>query len=181
MNANLQKDLYPFTEHPFRLDRYFVRELSIRVKPEFSNAFEEYAPTEPPSLMMQVGHGFKQDNPRKWRFELTIKTNETPPGSFPYEVNATIVGYFTMADTMSLENVPATALLNGPSILYSTARDIILGLSSRTGFPSLLLPTIIPAEPSVVGSEETKNRRPKAKKPERNRAASKRSRSKSTD
>jgi len=95
--------------------------------------------------------------------------------SFPYELKATIVGFFTMNDSIPTDIVPKNALLNGPSILYSTARDLIMSLSSRTGFPSLLLPTIIPSEPLEMETEVVAKRIPKAKKPARTKAASKRS------
>lgn len=134
---------------PLQLDRYFLKELSYALNPGF-----ELGPNMPrkditvPVVNIGVMHAERNpDNPRQWMFEVLIDLPEPEEGKFPYSVQATIIGFFTVSDRYPEERVERLAKTNGPALLYSSAREIVASITGCSPYPQLILPAVTFIQP----------------------------------
>lgn len=143
---------------PLQLDRYFLKELHFALNPGFEegipvprNKFE--IPTVNIGVMSMVRN---PNNPRQWRFELLVDLLDPDTGRFPYKVQATMVGFFTVSERYPAEKVERLAKTNGPSLLYSSAREIIAFATGCSPYPQLTIPavTFIQPEKAVAAGKD---------------------------
>jgi preprotein translocase subunit SecB len=160
---------------PLQLDRYFLKELSYGLNPGF-----ELGPNMPrkditiPSVNIGLMHAERNpDNPRQWMFEVLVDLQEPEEGKFPYSVEATIIGFFTVSDRYPEERVERLAKTNGPALLYSSVREIVASITGCSPYPQLILPAVTFIQPEkgvpttkVVGAlPSIKEARKAARKP----------------
>jgi preprotein translocase subunit SecB len=134
---------------PLQLERYFLKELRYGLNPGF-----ELGPNMPrkditvPSVSIGVMYSERNpENPRQWMFEVLVDLQEPEEGKFPYKVQATLVGFFTVSDRYPEERVERLAKTNGPALLYSSAREIIASVTGCSPYPQLILPAVTFLQP----------------------------------
>jgi preprotein translocase subunit SecB len=103
---------------------------------------KELRATVMPEMTVLVDAEQNPDNDLQWRLELTIELGESEDRTFPYKIAATVVGYFQLDRKTPKAEAEDLAKVNGASILYSTAREVIASATSRTHYPRLMLPTV---------------------------------------
>jgi preprotein translocase subunit SecB len=132
---------------PLQLEHYFLKELSFSLTSNLE--------TPPPGdvsydrLDVEVNATTKtrDGNPRRWRCELSIKAKYNKRAKHPYNFAIGYVGFFSIRDEVPTEYVETIAKANAPAVLYSAAREALVILCSRPGFPAVLLPSITFVEP----------------------------------
>jgi preprotein translocase subunit SecB len=127
---------------PLQLERYYVKELSCAVRDSFIDRQDQQGPYSSPRMQANLNEEQIGDDPRHWRFELMVSSNDDGGDTFPYQVHVVLVGYFRVAEHYPEARVSTLARVNGPAVLYSAAREALVMLTSRTGYPGLMLPTI---------------------------------------
>jgi len=128
---------------PLQLNRYFVKELSYVVKEDFDGRYDQTAEFPYPQLSAKVRSTRGEADPRAWRFELTVESEDARSEEFPYSLRIVLVGEFAVAESYPAERADLLANVNGPSLLYSAAREALLTVTGRSGFPAILLPSVL--------------------------------------
>jgi len=137
------------------LERYFYPKISIQADPK-------YSPSGTP-LLAEIGVNtqFKKvsEAERKWAVTIRIRTSakEYP---VPYKIDLSAVGYFRIAPNYPEAEMEKLIRIGGPTVLYSSARELILTISSRGPWG----PVFIPSMSFLETPKETQQ--PKGKKPE---------------
>jgi preprotein translocase subunit SecB len=91
--------------------------------------------------------------------KLEAEPNADTPG-FPYKLQITLVGVFD-GRQLPEEKREALVAVNGASMLYGVAREILLGLTSRAVQGAVMLPTVEFSQlaeqikPAVVGPTDS--------------------------
>jgi preprotein translocase subunit SecB len=82
-------------------------------------------------------------NPNEWRLWLTLKLgSDDPARPFAYEAEMQIQALIGVANHLPAEQKEVMALVNGFSILYSAAREMLLNITARSTYGPVSLPTL---------------------------------------
>ena len=159
---------------PLQLQDYFVAEFhfSLNSKYDVSKGLEKKL-EEMEATPQCHRH---TDNPLKWTVELELKYQPAAETNTPYIFSLTLVGYFEVSKTFDPNVVERLVHTNGPSVLYSIARELVREQTARGPDGPFILPTAsfltAPAEiaaPSVptpaAALPEEAAPKPRAKKP----------------
>ena len=126
----------------FHLRRYFVIQSSFKANREFeSNRLEE--------IGLDVDATMYQSKKQKnvWNITITIKTKDgTNPETCPYLFEVTLFGVFVCPQYLKMSkdervNFKKLFYVNGCSVLYSTARELIRGMTASGPYRPCILPT----------------------------------------
>lgn len=128
---------------PLQLHRYFIKELHYAVKAEFDGKYDQTAAFPYPQLTAQVTHVQNEETQRDWSFELAVKSEDSGSTEFPYTLKIVLVGYFSVREGYPPDRADMLAKVNGPSVLYSAAREALVTITGRSGFPAIVLPSVI--------------------------------------
>jgi preprotein translocase subunit SecB len=129
---------------PLRLNRYFLKALRFKLYDEFSHGLiPEGAEITVPAMDVGATCEHNPDNYRQWKVELNLNLTEPQEGSFPYKVDATLVGYFTVHEKFPDRDVEKLVKTSGTSLLYSTARDMVNAVTGRSSFAPMILPSAL--------------------------------------
>jgi len=101
-------------------------------------------------------------NRREWRVVLDILA-VSPDRSIPYKIDLQVIGFFEVETAFPEEKIPDLVRITGASILYSGAREFVLGITSRGPWPAVPLPTISFVEPDQKKQPEKRKTSKKAK------------------
>lgn len=150
------KALYQPMNSPLQLDRYFLKGLRFKLRPGYDQdrvpvSFNEMVP---PELEIGVLSAEQHpENPSQWRFEVSLELPAIADSDFPYTFETTMVGYFTVDDRYPAEHAERLARVNGPAVLYSSAREVIASITSRSPYPKLLIPSVTFLQPGTDGTQ----------------------------
>ena len=139
---------------PLQLDRYFLKSLHFQLRPGFDSGIRGFTPA-PPNIEVGVVCA-EQDpgNPKQWRFEVRIELPDEPSdGGFPYTIETTLVGFFTVSPHYPQETTELLARANGPALLYSCAREILASITGRSPYPKLTIPSVTFIQPELLPRE----------------------------
>jgi len=128
---------------PLQLNRYFIKELSYAVKGSFEGRYNTTASFPYPQLSAKVRSTRNEMDGRAWSFELTVESDDSRSEEFPYSLRIVLVGEFSVAENYPPERSDMLARVNGPSLLYSAAREALVTITSRSGFPAIVLPSVL--------------------------------------
>ena len=130
--------------NPLQLEDYYLTKLHIDWR----------APAKPEVNVEEIKTGLDYDvaihAKEKHRYKLDLRIRLTETGKeqkdVGYVVEADIVGLFGFDETCDKETREKLIRLNGVSILYSTFRGILGGMTGMFQGRRLTLPTIMPNE-----------------------------------
>lgn len=143
--------LYRPTISPLQLDRYFLKGLHFQLKHGFDRG--RVSPEQFAAPQLEIGViSAEEEEPLRWRFEVSVELPDLPESEFPYQVETTLVGYFTMSDSCPPEHAERLARVNGPAVLYSCAREIVASITGRSPYPKLLIPSVTFIQPEVAAN-----------------------------
>ena len=84
-----------------------------------------------------------KEQQRRWRIELGVTFSAKGVKRPAYKGEVRYVGFFTVAADYPDNKIPHLVAVTGPSILYSSIRELVALLTGRSPVrPSVLLPTI---------------------------------------
>ncbi len=149
------------TNSPLQLEEYFLEKLQFTLVtvPMPLEALPKFD-----RLELEVkGKCVRRDNDiRRWKCDLTIRSRATKPkGTYPYSFEVGFVGFYRVLDAFPEKLIEAAINANGPAILYSAAREMLLVLTGRGRFPAILLPSITfikPPKKQAVKAKAAKKR-----------------------
>lgn len=157
---------------PLHLEYYFVKKLQFAIKEGFDREVQaQPSEVSPPRLQVSVHAEHNDDNSLRWRFELSIESNDETAENFPYTFGVTLVGLFRIDEGYPADNAEMLARVNAPSVLYSAAREMLTAVTGRGLHPAILLPSA-----SFVPVQESDAAPPDAKSSGSSRKSSKRKR-----
>jgi preprotein translocase subunit SecB len=84
----------------------------------------------------------KQKDRRKWIAALDVTVKPKGDVKLPYEIELQVVGHFTVSQQWAEEKIDQLVGVNGCTILYSAAREMVSNLTARGPFPSVLLTSV---------------------------------------
>jgi preprotein translocase subunit SecB len=147
------KALYTPMMSPLQLNRYFLKGLHFQLNDGYDR--DRVSPEHflPPELEIGVVSAEQDaDQPSQWRFEISVGMPWVADREFPYQVETTLVGYFTVSDSYPADQAERLARVNGPAVLYSCAREIVASVTGRCPYPKLVIPTVTFLTPDVVAT-----------------------------
>src|SRR5713101_1626253 len=128
-----------------QLTNYFVSELQFVANRDFKPDLPSTVTTDD----LQVAHQASAiaENKRQWQITLRVALNASPESNSPYSFLLEMVGFIEVAESLSDDRIERFAQINGTSLIFAAAREIIKAATSRGPFKPLLLPTVTFWEP----------------------------------
>ena len=130
-----------------RCHGYFVTGLMLTANPE-------YDPKKPTALNFEdlkiepAAEVLPEEQGKNlWRVTLQIQQNVEADKNVPYNFSVGLVGTFEVHPKFPADKVKQMASVNGSSILYSAARQILREAMHNGPFPALDLPAVRFIEP----------------------------------
>lgn len=127
---------------PISLLEYFATDLSFSANPNF-------APDKPAEIkegefavdarLQRIPKGTDE---RHWQLTLEIKHQAAPETNFPYSFRLVMVGFFNVASAVKPEDEERMTRIQGASVLYSMAREIVRAVTGRGPHRPVMLPTV---------------------------------------
>src|SRR6266446_3133106 len=108
---------------PLQLHDYFVAEFhfSLNSKYDVTKNLEKKL-EEMEAIPRCDRHA---DDPRTWTVVLELKYQPAAETNTPYVFSLTLVGFFKVSDSFEESMVERLVQTNGPSVLYSIARELV--------------------------------------------------------
>jgi preprotein translocase subunit SecB len=149
---------------PLQLLRYVVPEASCTATPTFDPTQPiDSAITAQLSVNAAVTRQKAPDNfpGHSWSVEVSISQTLKEGQNFPYTFKVSLVGFFTCRDDLPPEAEEERFVrVNGSSMLYGAAREIVRSLTARGPWGALFIPGIsfhdIPPKPEGDPPSPTK-------------------------
>lgn len=155
---------------PLKCRGYFVTELALTANPDYdvnkpsALDFKDLQVTSTADILPQ------EKEPRKsvWRLLLRVHQNVGIEKNAPYNFALVLLGHFEVHPDYPADKAKQLAEVNGSSILYSVARQILRDAMNNGPFRPLILPTVSfidmaappsanqVAEPTAAYAEEKK-------------------------
>lgn len=158
---------------PIRLRSYFLTDLHLQVRAKFDpNADtgwkeDDFQVEQKVERADSTSEGIGQ----VWQIDLTIRHQPAAEDNFPYAFRLSLVGFIEEASGLAKLDETAReriVRINGTSILYGAAREIVRAATGRGPHAPVLLPTVSFWDPPPSGRE---NAAPKPKRIGRTKAA----------
>ena len=97
----------------------------------------------PPSLQPTISFERQSANPNQWRLVLSLELGSRDAAkAFAYEAEMNVQGLVEVTGTLPEERKEQLALVNGFSLLYSAAREMLLNITARSRHGGVTLPTL---------------------------------------
>ena len=126
---------------PLLLEESYFDEVHVEAAPEYVPD-PEAAPRRH-GVEVQLGLATVDESPGLWRVSLDIRHKSVDDETPRYRFRLRAVGFFRyVADAQTEPDVARLMAANGASILYSSAREYLLLLTSRGPWGQLSLPTL---------------------------------------
>lgn len=140
---------------PIQLENYFIKALRFDLRAGFDSRESLDDKVALPDFNINSNVTQDTDDTRLCRCELTIELTDDPNNKFPYTFAIALVGIFRVSSKYSDDKVDLLIKVNAPSIMYSAAREIVLSISGRGGYPPVLLPSVsfVPSPDNVPASQ----------------------------
>lgn len=130
---------------PLQLVRYIAPEFSCKAVEHFDPEKPMTAPEDSFHVKMSADRikATKEGDRTLWTLELRIRQEVKPEQNFPYEFKIGLVGFFSFPDGASEDfDFDRFLKVNGSSILYGIAREILRSMTARGPWEEILLPTL---------------------------------------
>lgn len=125
-----------------QLEHYYLDELHFALTEKYGpETIDSEVPLRSEDVNVKVEAGQNPDNELEWIFRLNI-TLDDKESKFPYEFIIRLTGFFNVSEDCEPKMREQLATINGPSILFSAAREILATVSARSRFVSIFLPPV---------------------------------------
>lgn len=169
---------------PLQLEGYFLKKLSFTVddgllpQVETSKDVEigVEVPVEYPPISLAVEPEIRivDAGEKLWRCDLTVKCGDprkVKKSELPYSLEVGFVGLIRIAGSIPEDHAEQLVRVNGPALLYSAAREVVLTLTSRSPGPPFLLPSVTFLTPPPDAPAKAPKKRLASGKPDEKTAA----------
>ena len=142
---------------PLRLEKLFYTKLHIDANVDVKGS--EHAD----NIDTQVECHYQPDNPRLWMVVLRVRYGSDESH---YLIDLEVIGFFDVHCEYPEEKVKTLVSVNGPAVLYGSAREMVSNLTARGPHEMVDLPTVsfIDMAEEVSRKKPVKRRRKSMKK-----------------
>jgi hypothetical protein len=148
---------------PLTLERYFAERFEFTVNPKCDLRQPLELRIDDLQVKSRIDYlpeaqieAQSQNAARKAKISLGVCYQPAHEGNFPYSFRLDLVGFFAVATGLREVDPDRLLELNGSSILFGVAREMIASFTARGPFPLILLPSIsFPTEESAPSPTET--------------------------
>jgi preprotein translocase subunit SecB len=148
------------TSSPLHIEKYHLKELNFQVMQDVELSIEDIGKLEAPEIGIFANTEEVNSEDRRWKCEIIVKTKEKENSLYNFKIS--LVGFFVIVKDYPQEMVEQLAKFNCPSILYSTAREMLTTTIRRSPFPPVMLPSVM-FSPISNDEKETKLKKVKGK------------------
>jgi preprotein translocase subunit SecB len=128
-----------------QLTNYFVSELQFVANRDYKKDAPSSITADNLQVVQQASAN--AENNREWQITLRVALNASPESNSPYSFLVEMVGFISVEESVSEDRIERFARINGTSLIFAAAREIIRAATSRGPFAPLLLPTVTFWEP----------------------------------
>ena len=139
-----------------QLTNYFVSELQFAANREFKEDCPSSVTAD--DLQVTVQASPKAEDKREWQITLRIALNASPESNSPYSFLVEMIGFINVAESVSDDRIERFARINGTSLVFAAAREIIKAATARGPFKPLMLPTVTFWEPKQETAQPKSDR-----------------------
>ncbi len=125
---------------PLQLERYVFTKIEVEANPDF--VLQESPEEDPVTMRLDVGLGEHNGDPSRYQVSVGIHELRAENGALPYRISLQIVGQFVVAQDFKPDDLRKIVQVNGASMLYSAARELVMLVTGRGPWPAFQLPTI---------------------------------------
>ena len=125
---------------PLQLERYVFTKLEVEANPDYVP--QEAVADSPVKLRLDVGLGEHQEDPTKFQVIVGVDELRAEKGTLPYRIAFQTVGVFSVNKDFKHDDIKKIVQINGASMLYSAARELVLLITGRGPWSAYQLPTI---------------------------------------
>ena len=140
---------------PLKCHGYFLTGLTLIANPEYDKKKPTLLKFEDLKVDPSANALPEEQGKKLWRVALQIQQNVEPDKNAPYNFSIALVGTFEVHSKFPADKAKELAAVNGCSVLYSTARQILREAMYNGPFPALDLPTVrlIETEPPAPATQ----------------------------
>jgi|SRR5690606_26427356 len=124
----------------FTLEHIFYPETTVKANIDYDREHDT-PPSEPEVKITIPQHVGDQEDPIL-QIVLTVAVSAASP-SDRYEIAVLCVGRFKSSEDISFQDFAKQVIVSGPNMLYSAAREHVLGLTSRSAWGEFNLPAVV--------------------------------------
>lgn len=127
---------------PINLLEYFVTDLALSANPEF--AVERPIETKEGDFEVKVRQqpAPKEADDHRWQVTLEIIHQSVKGTNAPYAFRVVMVGFFKSESYVKPEDEERMVRIQGASVLYGMAREIVRAMTGRGPHRPVILPTV---------------------------------------
>lgn len=138
---------------------YYATDLSFAANREYRPGEEVQFRAEDFTTVPLVQWVPTEEEPRRWQVTLEVKHEPIAGVNFPYGYRVVLVGFFHVDSAVAAEDEERFVRIQGASVLYGMAREIVRAVTGRGPHRPVLVPTVSfydpPPNPPASESEET--------------------------
>lgn len=132
---------------PLQLIRYWIDDLEIHAHRQFDVENEESDFLDSLDVNANVSEldppeGISGDLGLFWLVSLSIKVGDDAKVTDPYDIRLNLSGIVQTSPKLVSENLRRIVDVNGPSMLFGVAREIVRNLTASGPFPAVLFPSV---------------------------------------
>lgn len=124
----------------FTLEHLFYPETTVKANFDFQRGYD--APFSEPEVTVTIPQQVGGSEQPVLQVMLTIFVRVASPAD-AYEIATVTVGRFISNGTLTTQEFVQQVILSAPNILYSSTREHILGITSRSAWGEFTLPAIV--------------------------------------
>lgn len=130
---------------PLQLRKYYVEEFYCKANDRFSKERQ----IETADLKVSFESAVSEHDPLKRKIRLFIEQDVEKDGNTPYSFKVVMVAFFEIDKdffrTQGAEKTEQLANVNGPALLYSAARELLVLFSGRGPYQEMDLTILLPS------------------------------------
>jgi preprotein translocase subunit SecB len=146
---------------PLQLEDYLLKNLRFALVSPLKGMLDPSIVYDPLSLEVDANTERLEDNPLRWRCQVSIRSKDEEDKNFPYSFELVYIGFFRVVPEFPADRLEQMVKTNAPALLYSAAREALMYLTGRGRLPAILLPSITFLEPPAKKSRRRKVSRKK--------------------
>lgn len=148
---------------PLQLTDYFVTSIRVGASPDFDTSREtdlEIESLKIEQTCVQVG----EEKDHAFSLVMSISQDLVPGKNIPYSYEIQLVGSITAHPDFPKEKLRHAVEVNGPSMLFGAAREILRAATGRGPYGQLLIPSTTFFKPANPPAKKAAKKAPAKKK-----------------
>ena len=123
-----------------QLNCYFVTDINVTANQTFDGSKEIGLRLS--DVMAEPECTESDEDAREWQVRLRVSHLQDEKSNSPYFFTIELVGFFKILDRVPDERVERFISVNGASVLFSTAREVLRSVMANGPYDPVLLPTV---------------------------------------